>query len=395
MPDRSLATLRPTDDEVCVSILFGQDPATAPMDLRSVPTDARPVIEQQLLEVLQRGPTWIAFSGGRDSSALLAIAASVARREGLPLPIPATLVFPGVSATEEEEWQRLVLDHVGLGDDWVRVAPGTDLDLLGPYAQRVLDHAGVVMPSNAHALLPILDQLGDAGTLVTGGGGDDLMEGRPQRLTSALLSRVRPSRGELEHGIVNDLPAPLMRRALPGRSLMVGLHWITPALRSRLLALELADRREFPIRFDRLLQRAWSDRYFQMAGEAYAWVPTPPGLKVVQPFHTHDVVGAFARMWGYRYPGGRVHSLRRLVGDLLPEAAMARVSKAEFVDVFFTENTREWVRTWDGTGVDETRVNVERLRWEWETEMPHYCTFALLHTAWLHARASAAAPPVE
>ena len=391
MATRDLSTLRPTDDEVCVSILFGQDPSTAPMDLARVPVDARPVIEARLLTALRRGPVWVAFSGGRDSSALLAIAAAVARREGLPLPIPATLVFPGVSATEEEDWQRLVLEHLGLEADWVRVEPGVDLDLLGPYAQRVLDHAGVVLPSNAHALLPLLDRLGESGTLVTGGGGDDLMEGRPQRLTSALLSRVRPTRSELEQGVLNDLPRPLMRRALPARSLMVGLHWITPALRGRLLELELRDRLEFPIRFDRLLQRAWSDRYFQMAGEAYAWMPLPPGVEVLQPFHTHDVVGAFARTWGRRYPGGRVHSLQRLVGDLLPYAAMARASKAEFVDVFVTDRTRSWVREWDGTGVDPERVDLDRLRAEWESEMPHYCTFALLHQAWLHRQRASAA----
>jgi asparagine synthase (glutamine-hydrolysing) len=293
--DRPLRTLLPTDDEVCVSILFGQDPATRPLDLRHASPGARPVIERLLLGALRRGPVWVAFSGGRDSSALLAIAASVARREGLPLPVPATLVFPGVAATEEEDWQRLVLEHLGLEDAWVRVTPGTDLDLLGPYARRVLDHSGVVLPSNAHALLPILDQLGDTGTLVTGGGGDDLMEGRPQRLSSAVLSRVRLTRDELPSAVTNDLPGRLLNRGVARRSLMAGLHWITPALRRRLLQLEITDRKAFPVRFDRLLQRAWQDRYFQMAGEAYAWVPMPDEVRVLQPFHEHDVVAEIGR----------------------------------------------------------------------------------------------------
>lgn len=392
MPDRPLATLRPTDDEVCVSILFGPDPAVAAMDLRAAAPSARPVIEAMLERELRRGPVWVAFSGGRDSSALLAIAVAVARREGLPLPVPATLVFPGVAATEEEEWQRLVLEHLGLPEHaWVRVTPGTDLDLLGPYAQRVLEHSGVVLPSNAHALLPILDQLGDAGTLVTGGGGDDLMEGRPQRVSSALRSRVRLSRDELPAAVINDLPRPLLRRAAARRSFMAALHWITPALRARLLALEIADRAAFPIRFDRLLQRAWQDRYFQMAGEAYAWVPMPAEVRVLQPFHEHGVVAAFARTWGARYPGGREHSLEGLVGDLLPRRALTRASKAEFVDVFVTDRTRDWVASWDGSGVDPERVHLDRLRAEWSSAMPHYCTFALLHQAWLSGRSGAAA----
>ena len=75
-------------------------------------------IDQVLLEALSRTPCLISFSGGRDSSAMLAAAVAVARREGLDLPVPATLVFPQSEDSNEDEWQAMVLrpprtDRVG------------------------------------------------------------------------------------------------------------------------------------------------------------------------------------------------------------------------------------------------------------------------------------------
>jgi asparagine synthase (glutamine-hydrolysing) len=76
-------------------------------------------IEQVLTEALSRAPCVLSFSGGRDSSALLAAAVHVARREGLDLPIPATLVFPQSEDSNEDEWQAIVLRHLGV-TEWDR-----------------------------------------------------------------------------------------------------------------------------------------------------------------------------------------------------------------------------------------------------------------------------------
>jgi hypothetical protein len=64
-------------------------------------TTPRAALEAAVLPALRRSPCLVSFSGGRDSSAVLAVAASVARREGLPLPIPATNRFPGARLTDE------------------------------------------------------------------------------------------------------------------------------------------------------------------------------------------------------------------------------------------------------------------------------------------------------
>ena len=54
-----------------------------------------------MLRALRRPPCLVSFSGGLDSSALLAVATAVARREGLDDPVPATLVVPGSPESDE------------------------------------------------------------------------------------------------------------------------------------------------------------------------------------------------------------------------------------------------------------------------------------------------------
>ena len=50
----------------------------------------RAALDQAILSGLQRAPCVVSFSGGRDSSLVLAAAVDAARRHGLPLPVPVT-----------------------------------------------------------------------------------------------------------------------------------------------------------------------------------------------------------------------------------------------------------------------------------------------------------------
>ena len=113
---------------------------------------------------LLRPPCGVAFSGGRDSSAVLAVAAHVARRDGLPQPIPITKVFPDVPTAEEGSWQESVVRHLGL-DDWQRVVIHDELDLVGPLATANLVAHGVVWPPTIHGDVPVVElgsrRLGD------------------------------------------------------------------------------------------------------------------------------------------------------------------------------------------------------------------------------------------
>ena len=83
---------------------------------------ARIALESILLDAVSDPPCYVLFSGGRDSSAVLAVAAHVARREGLPDPIPVTAIHPAASKTDETPWQAMVLDH--------HTHPGADCPVL-------------------------------------------------------------------------------------------------------------------------------------------------------------------------------------------------------------------------------------------------------------------------
>jgi asparagine synthase (glutamine-hydrolysing) len=75
------------------------------------PADA---LRAALRPALERAPCVIGFSGGRDSSLLLALAVHEARRHGLALPIAVTLEFDGEDS-REREWQELVLGPAAAG----------------------------------------------------------------------------------------------------------------------------------------------------------------------------------------------------------------------------------------------------------------------------------------
>ena len=78
-------------------------------------------------------------------------ALGVARRLGLNPPVPLTFRFPGIAEAEEDAWQESMVRHLGL-DNWMRHEIDDELDLLGPYARRVLLRHGTFWPPNAFAL---------------------------------------------------------------------------------------------------------------------------------------------------------------------------------------------------------------------------------------------------
>ena len=138
--------------EIVTGMPFGSCPVEPPAG--PVPSP-RAALASLLRPALANPPCVIAFSGGRDSSALLAVAVDLARREQWPLPIPVTLRFSS-AATEETAWQEVVLRHLGL-DDWIRLQIGEELDLLGPLATRGLRRHGLLYPANAHVVVPMAE----------------------------------------------------------------------------------------------------------------------------------------------------------------------------------------------------------------------------------------------
>ncbi len=116
----------------------------------------RQALERVIRLSLERPPCGVAFSGGRDSSTALAIATYVARRDGLPEPVPITKVFPDVAEAEERDWQELVVRHLGL-NDWQRIVIDDELDVVGTLAAEHLVRYGVLWPPTIAGDVPVVD----------------------------------------------------------------------------------------------------------------------------------------------------------------------------------------------------------------------------------------------
>src|SRR5687767_11444455 len=112
-------------------MVFGprRPPAPSP-DASIKTTGVREVLEELLVPALSRTPCLVAFSGGRDSSALLAMATRVARRARLEPPVPITLRLKKHPRTWESEWQEETVRYLGL-DDWEIISLDYELDTLG------------------------------------------------------------------------------------------------------------------------------------------------------------------------------------------------------------------------------------------------------------------------
>ena len=129
------------------------------------------VLEELLLEALTGNQCLVTFSGGRDSSAVLAVALGVARRSGLPEPIPLTLLYPGVADADESAWQQLVIDHLR-PREWLRLTlDPASASFLGPVATKSLVSRGLIWPPTLHLHCGWWEHARGA-TIITGEGGD-------------------------------------------------------------------------------------------------------------------------------------------------------------------------------------------------------------------------------
>lgn len=361
-----------------------------PPAVRRLPADAtlspRAALEHVLLGALSRPPCLLSFSGGRDSSALLALAVAVARREGLPDPVPATLVFPDVAAADESAWQRLVLDHLGVARDWVRLRYGPELDAVGPVAQRVLTRHGLVWPFNLHFHLPIIDAAA-GGTLVTGFGGDEVARSSSGLFAERLLAHRRLPRARDAVTVAYRLAPPAARyvadvaRCGPE---IAHVTWLTPRGRLALRAAFAAEWATVPLGWDRILRDwIWRSRYYRVCKANFSAVGAAAGVRVVHPFVEAPVLQSLAAAAPFAGLGDRAALLRELAGDLLPRSLPARPTKGVFTDPLWSGPAQEFARAWSGRGVDQRFVDPERLRAAWHAPQRPLLSTTLLQAAWL------------
>ncbi len=368
--------------EVASGLVFGLTP-TLPMPTEPV-GDPIEAFERVILPALQRPPCVVSFSGGRDSSAVLAAAARVARREGLPLPIPSTNRFPAAKDSHESDWQERVVAYLGL-DDWLKPEFADELDCVGPVATSVLRRHGLLWPFNAHFHVPQLEAAA-GGSLLTGIGGDETLSPSSWARARAVLSgRARPQRRDVLRVGFLAAPPPIRRAVLRRRS-PFEYAWLRSSARHALAGEWAAHRASEPFGWE--AQLAWRRRfrYLQVGLSSLAMLAADVSVRIVHPFTDAGFAAALSLLPKPRRYTDRTAAMRLLFDDLLPDDVLARTSKSGFDQAFWSDWSRAFAADWNGAGVDPDLVEVEALQHEWASPEPDPRSFTLLQAVWLDAR---------
>ncbi len=362
--------------DVACGIVF--DPRPRPGPLPAADGSPQDALEAAVLAALRRPPCLVSFSGGRDSSLVLAAAAHVARREGLAPPIPATNRFAGVPQADETRWQEQVVAHLGLAD-WQRVELTDELDAIGPYAQRLLRAHGLLWPFNVHFHAPLVEAA-RGGALLTGLGGDDLLAAARRRPAAASRPRA------LARALLQRSPRRV-RAAVIARRTPLPFPWLLPSGRraaTRAMAAEAAAGPRGPLAAR--MAFALGARYLRLARESLAVCATADDVLLEHPLCAPELWSAVAAAGaGRRGFDDDERLLSGLFGDLLPGALAARADKASFDPVFWQRHSRAFAREWDGSGIPRELVDGDALAAHWRSGAPLPQSLTLLQAAWLAA----------
>ncbi len=335
-------------------------------------------------QALRRPPCLVSFSGGLDSSALLALAVHVARREGLPDPVPATLVFPSSQAADEHAWQERVLDRLGVAEHR-RFEFTDELDAVGPVAAPVLRRHGLIWPFNLHFHVPIIESAA-GGAVVTGFGGDELGRASSSLWAErAVAARRIGGPRELARVAYALAPGPVkwLREYARGEDYLEGFGFLTEEGRTQ-LRRRLASEYTIPFGFGRVLRDyLWRSRYFRICRANFQAVADDHDVRMFHPFCEPTVLQALPE--GGRFAGmlDRRHIVGELFGDLLPREVVERTSKAVFDDPLWTPTALRFAEEWSGAGLDAQLVDPEAVRRSWLGPDRSTMSTTMLQAAWL------------
>lgn len=374
MPER----LAPTELEIASGIVIGEavvragDPAPG--------ADPQAALEAAVVPALHRPPCLVSFSGGFDSTVVLAAALAVARREGLPAPVPITWRFPDAPHAQESGWQERVIGELGV-DDWERLAVHDELDLLGPVASRAIARHGVLYPPNAFLHLPLLERA-RGGTLLTGVGGDEVLGNWRWRNLPA--GRRPHGARDAARWAVAHAPSALGRAR--ERRRMPGLPWLRAGVEREVLDALARERLAEPRRWDRRVAFQAARRRVALTEQSLASLAEDAGAAVAHPLLAPGFVSALAGAGGRQGFGDRRATLAATLSDLVPSTLRPRTTKAVFNEAFWTGRARELAAAWDGRGVDQSTVDADALREVWKRKTPDLRSAMLLHRVALDER---------
>ncbi len=370
--------------EIAVGFVIGLDRTAPPLPSAPPGLTPRRAFEQAVLSALRRPPCLVSFSGGRDSSAVLAVAVHVARREGLPLPIPISLRFPGVPEMVEDGWQERVVRYLGLSD-WEQLEPeGDQLDFIGPVAANLMRRHGLLSPALSHMFFPPLERAG-GGSLLTGLEGDSVLgQWHWQRLTDVLARRAKAQPRDLLRTVKAVAPVAVRRRVALWRGLEK-LPWLRAATQRDFERAWVAEAEAEPVWWNARIAWAARQRFSIHFRATIAEFARDTDTLVVHPMLDSHFLSALGRAGGLLGWGDRAAVLGMFVGDLLPADVLTRKTKANFATVFWRGPSRRFRERWDGRGVDLRLVDETALRAEWSKAAPSLFSVTLLRRAWLAA----------
>lgn len=344
-------------------------------------------LRDELRTALERSPCLVAFSGGRDSSLLLAVASELAAREGLDQPVAVTLRYPGDADAEESAWQHLVIRHLragGLRPEWTCRDVETETDLIGPITRPVLRaHTGPTFPPALGATL-LLTGLARGGALVTGNFGDEVLGGHRAAVIRTVLRRRCRGMTRPDWIALAFAASPRVARRSVIRGQVDPAPWLRAPLRTEAARLHVDDAARRPLRWNSAVRAALSTRAARLGALTRNGLAAANDCTLVEPLGSPALVESLARFGG-RFGGASRSNITRMLagGLLLPEEVIRRRSKAYFNRSRFGPVTREFARRWDGSGVDDALVCPEELRRAWLSDMPSAATAMLLQRAWL------------
>ncbi|HET9254266.1 MAG TPA: asparagine synthase-related protein [Pseudonocardiaceae bacterium] len=376
---------RPSGYEILTCWVTGFDPVD---ELAAGPLAPSPRagFEAALLPALRRTPCVVAFSGGRDSSAILAVATHLARRHGLPDPVPATHDFTGRGEADESHYQELLIRELGLRE-WHRFRDedGRGFDVLGERARRGLRRHGLLWPAMVHCHAPLVELAAGGGSVITGEGGDEVLGSqRMAAVNYVIKNRHRPGRRTLRLLADSLAPATWRRRELCRQLRATPMHpWLRPEIAEGFVQRLARDLAGAPLRWDAAVLRCAGRRSVTTAAANFRRIFAADDVTYHEPFLDPAFLAPLRRAGGWRGWITRTSMMRMLFGDVLPEEICGRDQKARFGSVAVGGPSREFIADWNGEGADPDVVDIEAFRAAVNGESPVYGVQLLLQSAWL------------
>ena len=358
--------------------IFGVDPRLTSRERDDDPLSA---LAGSLVEALSQPPCLVAFSGGRDSSVLLSAAVDVAGRHGFEAPIPLTLRFPHDPTSHEDDYQRLMVERLGL-TEWEIVEPGDALDVIGEFATDLGVRHGPLVPFNAH-FVGFMLRHASRGALVTGFGGDEVMTPHPlNQVASVLTGQEGPTMSLLRFYGASRLPHRAGRFKSSFRQ-----PWLTDSGLQEQNARLISEVRQWRLHAGHHLWYVSSRRrLLGLAVDCMERIAGGFGVSLHHPFLDDRVVGALANRRGLASLPTRTGLTLEAFGGLLPTELVERNSKASFPEGFWTDTARQTWRNLPLDGLDHELVDIGQLTAEWAKRHPTPNTYmAAQHLARLAA----------